>query len=257
MTTKQIVSAIVEQAAILTATKAATKATKTTKATATDAIGRAAIQAVLDSVLDTVKQGVKDHGEATWTAARGSLNGAAQFANEVKARPFTLPKRDRAEGWMVAGEAVTVVTADTLTAMTTASEGDTPISSFLTAKRADKKTRTTQAEIVAQADDDCLGAFIRHAPEAKEHRDNGEDIVTLRAMLDAEALGKAVVTGRALKAEAEAIEAEYKAEAEAVERVHMVIGDLPSMADADLDKLAQAIGQEQAKRAAPAKRKTA
>lgn len=259
-TTKEIVAAIVTQADAILGAKADTSAAKGAKATATDTAARLAIAAVLADVLDTVKESVKEHGADRWTAAKGAINGAAQFASKIKASDMNLPERDRADGFMVAGKAITTVTRDTLATLAdhaNVTEGDTPISSFLAVMREKNKARKAQAEMIVGREESAIVAWLadgkakaRAKGEAFEHQ--GEDATSIREVLDSAAIAKAVVDGSAMVAVQEHEARVQEAMAEVINAVHLTMANVANLSDDVLSDLADKVAAEVSNRTEPA-----
>lgn len=262
-TTKEITAAIVEQADAMIAAKANTSSAKGDKANATDTAARLAIAAVLADLLDTVKKAVKEHGKDRWTAAKGAVNGAAQFALKIKAADMNLPERDRADGFQVAGEIVTSVTLDTLKTMgdhANVSEGDTPISSFLAVMRDKNKARRVQAELIVSREESALVAWLTAGKatalrKGEPFEYQGEDATSIREVLDSAQVAKAVDAGMAMVAVQEREAREADAIAEIVNSVRLTLANLSNLDDELLATLADRVAAEVTNRTAPAKSK--
>jgi hypothetical protein len=258
-TTKEITAALVEQADAMIAAKVAGVTLKGNKANATDTAARLAIAAVLADVLDTVKDAVKEHGADRWAAAKGAINGAAQFASKIKASDMHLPDRDRADGFMVAGDAITTVTRDTLATLADHENvvaGDTPVSSFLAVMRDKNKARKAQAEMIVGREESALVAWLADGKaqaqakgEAFAHQ--GEDATSIREILDSATIAKAVVEGAAMVAVQEHEGRVQEAMAEVVNAVRLTLANMADLSDDLLSDLADKVAIEVAKRTAP------
>ena len=259
-TTKEITAALVIQADAMIDAKANTAATKTDKANATDTAARLAIAAVLADVLDTVKESLKEHGADRWTAAKGAVNGAAQFAAKVKASDMNLPERDRAEGFMVAGEAIKTVTRDTLETLAdhaNVAANDTPVSSFLAVMRTKNKARREQAEMIVGREEAALVAWLADSKakaqakgEPFEHQ--GEDATSIREILDSGQVAKAVAEGSVMVANNEREAAKQAAMADIENAGRLTLANIDAMSDELLALLSDNIAIEVANRTAPA-----
>lgn len=259
-TTKEIVAAIVTQADAMLAAKADTSAAKGDKANATDTASRLAIAAVLADVLDTVKESVKEHGADRWAAAKGAINGAAQFAAKIKASDMNLPERDRAEGFMVAGEAITTVTGDILATLAdhaNVAPGDTPISSFLAVMREKNKTRKAQAEMIVGREESALVAWLadgkaKATAKGEPFAHQGEDATSIREVLDSAEVAKAVVEGSALVAVEEHKARVQEAVAEIINAARLTMANVADLSDELLADLSDRVEIEVSNRTAPA-----
>lgn len=262
-TTKEITAALIVQADAMIDAKDGATAIKANKATATDTAARLAIAAVLADVLDTVKDSVKEHGANRWAAAKGAVNGAAQFAAKIKASEMNLPERDRADGFMVAGEAVTTVTLDTLKAMAETENrdaADTPVSSFLAVMREKNKARKAQAEMIVGREESALVAWLADgkataAAAGEPFAHQGEDATSIREILDAGQVAAAVVEGSALVAAHEREAAKQAAMADIENAARLTLASLADLSDTLLADLSDRVAAEVANRTAPAKDK--